>query len=227
MEGPGRGARLDTAVQGGWRQERSALQSRPLPLEGTLAGCVIRLVARRWREVPPRVVVPLRAVVSRPTAGITTRAEGLLDAMCLGHAFRSARPCSASPGLPRGARVAVPVGCPAGPCPRRASCPRGCVIRLGVSRRCVALGSPRWETPGRWHYELLRSVERYDPALSGGAGCCAGDGVVPRRVVRRGCGLNGRRLRLRSMERYDPATNAWEEVAPMVTARHSPCVAVL
>ena len=44
-----------------------------------------------------------------------------------------------------------------------------------------------------WHYELLRSVERYDPALSVGAGCCAGDGVVPsrscgarRRVVRRG-----------------------------------------
>ena len=31
-----------------------------------------------------------------------------------------------------------------------------------------------------------------------------------------------------TVERYDPATrNAWEEVAPMVTARHSPCVAVL
>jgi len=30
-----------------------------------------------------------------------------------------------------------------------------------------------------------------------------------------------------TVERYDPATNAWEEVAPMVAARHSPCVAVL
>ena len=29
------------------------------------------------------------------------------------------------------------------------------------------------------------------------------------------------------VERFDPATNVWQEVAPMVTVRHSPCVAVL
>ena len=33
--------------------------------------------------------------------------------------------------------------------------------------------------------------------------------------------------RLSSVERYDPATNAWEAVAPMATARDSHAVAVL
>ena len=30
-----------------------------------------------------------------------------------------------------------------------------------------------------------------------------------------------------TVERYNPATNAWEGLAPMATARASPCVALL
>jgi len=37
----------------------------------------------------------------------------------------------------------------------------------------------------------------------------------------------GRHNSLSLAERYDPATNAWEEVAPMGTARHALGVAVL
>ena len=66
MEGTaaGRDARPDAAAQGSWRQERSALQSQLLPFGGTLAGCAARLIARRWRGAPARIVIPLRAVVS-------------------------------------------------------------------------------------------------------------------------------------------------------------------
>ena len=79
--------------------------------------------------------------------------------------------------------------------------------------------------------EHLRSVERYDPALD------AWEAVAPLTLARVGAGvaaLDGKLYAVggrveeeqaevdrpaNTVERYDPATNAWEEVAPMVTAR--------
>ena len=60
----GRNARPGAVAQGSWRQERLALQPQLFPLEGTLAGYAVCLVAWWWYGVPSRAVVPLRAVVS-------------------------------------------------------------------------------------------------------------------------------------------------------------------
>ena len=78
----------------------------------------------------------------------------------------------------------------------------------------------------------LSSVERYDPGRD------AWEAVAPLTLARFGAGvaaLEGKlyavggsieeddeaeaQRRAHSVERYDPASNAWEEVAPMATAR--------
>ena len=77
----------------------------------------------------------------------------------------------------------------------------------------------------------LSSVERYDP------GTDAWEAVAPLTLARFGAGVAALEGKLyavsgrveeeeaefdrpaNTVERYDPATNAWEEVAPMVTAR--------
>ena len=82
--------------------------------------------------------------------------------------------------------------------------------------------------------EHLRSVERYDPALD------AWEAVSPLTLARVGAGvaaLDGKLYAVggrveeeqaevdrpaNTVERYDPASNAWEEVAPMATARAIP-----
>ena len=87
----------------------------------------------------------------------------------------------------------------------------------------------------------LSSVERYDPATN------AWEAVAPLTLARFGAGVAALEGKLYAVggrveeddeaaevdrpanmvERFDPATNVWQEVAPMVTVRHSPCVAVL
>ena len=89
----------------------------------------------------------------------------------------------------------------------------------------------------------LSSVERYDPATN------AWEAVAPLTLARFGArvaALEGKLYAVggrveeedeaaevandeaaNTVERFETATNVWEEVAPMVTARHSPCVAVL
>ena len=83
-------------------------------------------------------------------------------------------------------------------------------------------------------YTDLSSVERYDPAAN------AWEAVAPLTLARFGAGvaaLEGKLFAVggrvvdeeeeddeaevdsNSVERFDPATNAWEEVAPMATAR--------
>merc|ERR1712086_202570 len=80
----------------------------------------------------------------------------------------------------------------------------------------------------------LSSVERYDPVLD------AWEAVAPMTLARFGAGaaaLEGKLYAVggrveddeaegerpaHSVERFDPASNAWEEVAPMATARAFP-----
>ena len=75
----------------------------------------------------------------------------------------------------------------------------------------------------------LSSVERYDPATN------AWEEVAPMAAARRAAGvavLDGKLYAIgmseggeeedvtsNTVERFDPITNAWEEVAPMATAR--------
>ena len=79
---------------------------------------------------------------------------------------------------------------------------------------------------------FLSSVERYDPATN------AWEAVAPLTLARFGArvaALEGKLYAVggrieddevdrpaNSVERFDPATNAWEEVAPMATARAFP-----
>ena len=91
-------------------------------------------------------------------------------------------------------------------------------------------------------YDRLSSVERYDPALG------AWEAVAPMAAARSGVGvavLDGKLYAVggegvedeedeeeedgpvNRVERFDPSTNAWEEVAPTVTARSAPWVALL
>ena len=81
----------------------------------------------------------------------------------------------------------------------------------------------------------LSSVERYDPALD------AWEAVAPLTLARFGAGVAASKGKLyavggsieeddeaeaqrpaHSVKGYDPASNAWEEVAPMGTARAFP-----
>ena len=81
----------------------------------------------------------------------------------------------------------------------------------------------------------LSSAERYDP------GTDAWEAVAPLTLARFGAGVAASKGKLyavggsieeddeaeaqrpaHSVERYDPASNAWEEVAPMATARAFP-----
>ena len=76
----------------------------------------------------------------------------------------------------------------------------------------------------------LSSVERYDPAVG------AWEAVAPMALARFGAGVAALEGKLyavgggvegededevdsNSVERFDPATNTWEEVSPMATAR--------
>ena len=81
--------------------------------------------------------------------------------------------------------------------------------------------------------DFLNSVERHDPATN------AWEAVAPLTLARLGAGVAALEGKLyavggreddeaegerpaHSVERYDPASNAWEEVAPMATARAFP-----
>ncbi|EOD16900.1 hypothetical protein EMIHUDRAFT_356074 [Emiliania huxleyi CCMP1516] len=91
-------------------------------------------------------------------------------------------------------------------------------------------------------YTHLSSVERYDPALD------AWEAVAPMATARQAPAaavLDGKLyavggynyeeedeevedvVRINRVERFDSSTNAWEEVAPMATARSAPWVALL
>ena len=86
----------------------------------------------------------------------------------------------------------------------------------------------------------LSSVERYDPAVG------AWEAVAPMALARFGAGVAALEGKLYavggrvedddpnadgaasdSVERFDPASKAWEEVAPMATARALPCAVLL
>ena len=95
----------------------------------------------------------------------------------------------------------------------------------------VAVHDGKLYAVGGFNGGILSSVERYDPAVG------AWEAVAPLTLARFGAGVAALEGKLyavsgrveeeqaevdrpaNTVERYDPASNAWEEVVPMATAR--------
>ena len=113
---------------------------------------------------------------------------------------------------------------------------------MGTARLLLAvavLDGNLYAVGGESSYNYLSSVERYDLAAN------AWEAVAPMGTERSEHGaavLDGKLYAVggekenneedgsqlvNTVERYNPATNAWEGLAPMATARASPCVALL